>query len=87
MATLCLDAGLETLHLWGGISAATFTRDLHLCRHLHKGSPSLLPPSQGISSGSIGRCGALGTPCPPKQPTAYCPGVQGLHSPKANPRH
>ena len=49
MATLCLDAGLETLHLWGGISAATFTRDLHLCRRLHKGSPSLPPPSQGIS--------------------------------------
>ena len=46
---------------------------------------SLPLPSQGISSGSPG-CDTFAMPCPLKQPTVYCPGVWGLHSPKANSR-
>ena len=45
---------------------------------------SLLLPSQGISSFSPGCCDAFSTPCPQKHSTVYCPGVWGLHFPKAN---
>jgi hypothetical protein len=63
-------------------------RSRHSAVAAHSPSPggSLPLPSQGIYSGSPGCCDTFGTPCPPKKPTVYCPGVWGLHSPKANCR-
>jgi len=51
---------------------------------LHAPSPagSLPLTSQGISSGSPGCCDTSCTPCPPKQPTVYCPGFWVLCSQK-----